>query len=101
LAQLLVLYDQPSDPETFEQYYFNTHLPIFAKAPGIKSVTISRAPITTLAGSSNIYLLAEVMFDSMSDLQTALHSEAGQAAVADLQNFAAAGVTILAFETRS
>ena len=41
------------------------------------------------------------MFEAMSDLQAALHSEAGQAAVADLPNFAAAGVTILAFETRS
>ena len=40
MAQLLVLYDRPSDPEAFEQYHFNTHLPIFAKAPGIKSVTI-------------------------------------------------------------
>jgi len=37
----------------------------------------------------------------MAALQTALASEAGQAAVADLPNFAGAGVTILAFEPRS
>ena len=37
----------------------------------------------------------------MAALPTALASEAGQAAVADLPNFAGAGVTILAFEPRS
>jgi uncharacterized protein (TIGR02118 family) len=60
----------------------------------------SRSPITKIAGQSKVYLIAEVTFASMSAVQTALASEAGQAAVADLPNFAVAGVTILAFEPR-
>lgn len=100
LAQLLIMYKRPQDPEAFERYYFGTHVPMFAKAPGIQSVVFSRSPITTLVGQSDVYLIAEVTFGSMAALQTALASEAGQAAVADLPNFAGAGVTILAFEPR-
>ena len=101
MAQLLIMYNRPQDPEAFERYYFDTHVPIFAKAPGIQSVIFSRSPITTVAGHSDVYLIAEVTFASMSAIQTALESEAGRAAVADLPNFAGAGVTILAFEPRS
>ena len=102
MAQLLIMYNRPQDPDAFERYYFGTHVPIFAKAPGIQSVVFSRSPITTVvAGHSDVYLIAEVAFASMGALQTALASEAGQAAVADLPNFASAGVTILAFEPRS
>jgi uncharacterized protein (TIGR02118 family) len=101
MAQLLIIYNQPDDPAAFNDYYFGTHVPIFAQAPGIRSVTFSQGPITTLAGTSNMYLVAEVTFDSMEALQTALGSEPGQAAIADLPNFAGAGVTIVAFDTRA
>ena len=37
MAQLLIMYNRPQDPEAFERYYFDTHVPIFAKAPGIQS----------------------------------------------------------------
>lgn len=100
MAQLLIMYNRPPDSEAFERYYFDTHVPIFAKAPGIESVMFSRSPITTITGQSDVYLIAEVTFASMETLQTALASEAGRAAVADLPNFAGAGVTILAFESR-
>jgi uncharacterized protein (TIGR02118 family) len=98
-AQLLVMYNQPADPQAFESYYYGTHVPIFAKTPGVRGVVFSRSPVTALAGSPNIFLLAEVTFDSMADLEAGLASEAAQAAMADLPNFAAAGVTIVAFET--
>jgi len=100
MTQLLIMYNQPTDPAAFDAYYFGTHVPIFAQAPGIRAVTFSQGPIATITGTSDIYLVAEVTFDSMDDLQTALASEPGQAAVADFPNFAGAGVTIVAFDIR-
>jgi uncharacterized protein (TIGR02118 family) len=47
------------------------------------------------------YLIAELTFDSMADLQSGMASAEGQATAADLANFAGAGVTILAFETKN
>jgi uncharacterized protein (TIGR02118 family) len=101
MAQLLIIYNQPDDPAAFDNYYYGTHVPIFAETPGIRSVTFSQGPISTLAGASNTYLIAEVTFDSMESLQAGLASEPAQAAVADLPNFAGAGVTIIAFDTRA
>jgi len=99
-ARLLAMYNQPADPSTFESYYYETHVPIFAKTPGVRGVVFSRGPIRALAGRADVYLVAEVTFDTMADLEFALASEAAQAALADLPNFAGAGVTILAFEVK-
>src|SRR5215216_6595908 len=101
MAQLLIMYNQPVDPAAFDAYYFENHVPIFAQTPGIRSITYNKGPINVLAGTSNVYLIAEVTFDSMSDLQAGLASGPSQAAAADLPNFATGGVTILAFDTRS
>lgn len=101
MAQLLIMYDRPADPQAFETYYFGTHVPIFAKTPGVRSVVFSRAPVSSIVGGTNIYLVAEVTFDSMADLQAGLASGPAQAAVADLPNFASAGVTIVAFDTKT
>jgi len=46
-------------------------------------------------------LIAELSFDSMADLQSALSSAEGQAAAGDLSNFAQAGVALMVFETKS
>ena len=101
MTQLLIMYNQPIDPAAFDAYYFETHVPIFAQSPGIRSVTFNQGPITSIAGANNVYLVAQVTFDSMDDLNTALASAPAQAAVADLPNFAGAGVTILTFDTRA
>ena len=47
------------------------------------------------------YLIAELEFDSMADLQSAMSSAEGQSTAADLGNFAQSGVTVVAFDTRS
>jgi uncharacterized protein (TIGR02118 family) len=101
VAQLLIMYNQPADPAAFDAYYTKTHVPIFAQTPGIRSITYNKGPVNLIAGASQVYLVAEVTFDSMSDLQAGLASQPAQAAAADLANFATAGVTILAFDTQT
>ena len=44
MAQLLIMYKQPADPAAFEEYYFSTHMPIFADTPGIRATTFSKGP---------------------------------------------------------
>jgi uncharacterized protein (TIGR02118 family) len=98
MVQLLIMYNQPADAAAFDEYYFKTHVPIFAETPGIRTVTFSKGPITKITGDSDIYLVAEVTFDSMDALQAGLASKPAQDAIADLPNFAGAGVNIVAFE---
>ena len=46
-------------------------------------------------------MIAELSFDSIADLQSALSSTEGQTAAGDLSNFAQAGVTLMVIETKS
>jgi len=98
-AHILVLYSQPPDPAAFTKYYFETHVPIARTIPKLRAMTFSSGPVTALAGSAP-FLIAQLEFDTMVDLQSALASPAGAATAADVGNFAI-NPTILICETRA
>jgi uncharacterized protein (TIGR02118 family) len=100
MTRLLVLYHQPADPAAFDRYYAETHAPLAKKIPGLRSYIVNSGTPKLVVGGALPYLIAELEFDSMAGLQYALNSPEGQATAADLANFAQAGVTILAFDTR-
>ena len=101
MAQLLVLYNQPADPAAFDRYYYETHVPIAKKIPGVRSYTVNSGNPMMVVGTFPAHLIAELEFDSMADLQAAMASPEGQAAAADVGNFAQAGVTLLVFDTKT
>ena len=98
MAAAIVLYNMPTDPQVFDDYYTSTHVPIAKKIPGLRRYRVSKGPVVTPAGPAPYHLVASLSFDSMADLQVALGSPEGQAVVADLPNFASAGATVLLFE---
>ena len=100
MAQVLVLYNTPVDPAAFDRYYRQTHIPLAQKIPGLRSYSISHGPVQALAGNAP-YLVAILTFDSMADLGAALASPEGQAAAADLPNFASGGATLLTYESQA
>jgi len=99
MAQVLVLYNTPADPAAFDRYYHQTHIPIAKKIPGLRSYVISNGPVRALAGTAP-HLIAILQFDSMPDVNAALASPEGQAAAADLLNFASGGASLLIFDTK-
>jgi uncharacterized protein (TIGR02118 family) len=101
MARLLVLYNQPADPAAFDRYYFDKHVPIAKKIPGLRTYTVSAGNPTMVAGNTSPHMIAELDFDTMEALQSAMASPEGQAAAADLPNFAPSGVTLLVFEMRT
>jgi uncharacterized protein (TIGR02118 family) len=101
MARILVLYNQPADPAAFDRYYSEIHIPLARKIPGLRSYVVSSGGVGLIAGGQPTHLVAELEFDSMADLQAAMASSEGQATAADVANFAEAGVTILAFDTKS
>lgn len=100
MAQVLVLYNAPADPAAFDRYYHQTHIPIAQKIPGLRSYVISNGPVQALAGSAP-HLVAILNFDSMADLSAALASPEGQAAAADVSNFASGGATLLIYDSKA
>ena|SRR5947209_8136100 len=99
MAHVLVLYNTPADPAAFDRYYKETHIPLANNIPGLRSYSVSSGPVQALAGTAP-YLVVILGFDSMADLRTALASPEGQAAAADLKNFATGGATLLAYDTK-
>ena len=98
-AQIIVAYRTPADPRAFDKYYFETHVPIAWKIPGVCKYHVSRGPIATPAGPSPYHLIATLTFDSVADIQKAFASPEGQAAAADVQKFATGGVEMNFFES--
>ena len=95
MAKIIAMYKTPVDAAAFDKYYFGTHVKIAKAVPGLKGYEITRGAVATPAGPSSYYLVAILTFDSMATIQAALASPQGQATVADLANFASAGVDIL------
>ncbi len=100
MAQVLVLYNAPADPAAFDRYYHQPHIPIAKKIPGLRSYVISNGPVQALAGTAP-HLVAILQFNSMADVNAALASPEGQAAAADLPNFASGGASLLIYDDKA
>lgn len=101
-AKLVVFYKTPKDQTAFESYYFGTHVGKASKLPGLRSYVVNKSPIYTPDGkpSGTYSFFAELGFDSVDAIKAALGSPQGATTVADLANFAQAGVDITMFEVK-
>jgi uncharacterized protein (TIGR02118 family) len=89
MARMLVVYRTPSDPEAFDRHYFEIHVPLAKKLPGLRRYDVSRGPIVTPNGQDAAYLIATLSFDGdIAAIHHAFASEAGQECAADRRRFA-------------
>jgi uncharacterized protein (TIGR02118 family) len=93
MVRLLVLYGQPKDPAEFDKYYRDVHLPIARRMKGLKKWTIGKVTGTPDGQPSPYYYLADLYMESREDFERLLASPEGQAAVADVPNYASGGAT--------
>ena len=92
MVKLVALYGVPTDPAAFEAYYRETHMPIALSIPGLIRGETARMLSTAEGEAAPFYRVAELGFADMADLQAGAASAEGQATLADLANFAGAGV---------
>jgi uncharacterized protein (TIGR02118 family) len=64
MARLVVLYKTPKDVGAFDAYYFNTHIPIAKKIPGLRTYEVSNGPVVTPTGPSGVHLVATLRFEN-------------------------------------
>jgi uncharacterized protein (TIGR02118 family) len=99
MAKLVILYGHPTDPDAFEDYYFHRHLPFAGQhMPNVIGAETAQVIAHTDGAQAPYYRLAEMTYKSVQTLQASLSSEQGQEVLADLQNFATGGVTMLISE---
>jgi uncharacterized protein (TIGR02118 family) len=100
MARLVVMYKTPKDPAAFDKYYFETHIRIAKKLPGLEKYEVSQGPVATPAGPSGLHLIATLHFEDVAAIQRAFASAEGRAAAADVQTFATGGVDMFLFDSR-
>jgi uncharacterized protein (TIGR02118 family) len=97
---MVVIYRTPKDVEAFNRHYFDIHVPMAKKIPGLRRYEISQGPVATPGKPSDIHLIGTLHFDDMAAIETAFASPEGQAAGADRRRFAPddSGVQMFLFE---
>ena len=100
MAELVVMYKTPKDTAAFDKHYFEKHIPLAKKIPGLRKYTVSQGPVATPAGPSGFHLIATLTFDNLAAIQAGVASAEGQAAAADVRTFATGGADMILFDTR-
>jgi uncharacterized protein (TIGR02118 family) len=99
--QLIALYNQPEDVEAFDEHYDEVHAPLAAKFPGVQRMTINRPGPDQDGNKPAYHLIAVLDWADEAAFQAAAGTPEMEAGLADLPNFAGAGVTILTGPARA
>ncbi len=99
MARLVVLYPNPTDPETFERRYREEHGPMVTEhMPGLRQFSAGRV-VDPPVGPGRYSHVAELTFDSVDALHSALDSEDGKKIVAHALEISTGGpMTVLVVE---
>lgn len=99
MVKLVALYKTPSDTAEFEKHYFETHMPLVQKMPGL-----IKSEVTKLSGlggqDSKFYMMAEMYFESSDKMNEAMASPEGKASAKDLMSFAKDYVVMMIGEVK-
>lgn len=86
MYRLTIQYSVPTDPEAFDRYYLDKHLPLVTPMAGLRSLTVTRP--RPLSGDQTVHLVCELDFDDAEAMRAGLASPEMQAAAADGANLA-------------
>jgi uncharacterized protein (TIGR02118 family) len=83
MIKYVALYRKPADAETFDRRYFDEHLPLIAKTPGLvrtEVAKVARVFVPGFLGDAEPYLIAELYFESKDAMKAAFGSPEWKAA---------------------
>jgi uncharacterized protein (TIGR02118 family) len=99
---MLALYRRPDGGAealaAFEQAYSETHLPLVAATPGLRSIRCDRVT-RALGGTTDLCLVTAMGFDDRAALDAGLTSDAMRAAGRNLREIAPGLATLLVLES--
>lgn len=98
MIKMTILYYRPDDPQAFEKYYMDKHLPLARQIPGLRKIEVG--PVLKGPKDPDYFWSAECYFDTLEDLKAGFGSPAGAAAGQDAASFAPKGNISLISEVR-
>ncbi len=93
MYRLTVLYGHPTDPDAFDSYYRDVHIPIARRMRGLTDWTLSWCSRTD---NSPYHLIADLYTEDEASMNRILESPEGRAASADVEKFATGGAVFVA-----
>ncbi|WP_281632851.1 EthD family reductase [Flavobacterium luteolum] len=83
MAKMTVIYKTPKDTAFFEKHYYEVHIPLAKKLPGIIKYEVSNGSVLSLTGHSDVYLVANLYFESIEVMMESFKSDIGQQCAVD------------------
>ncbi|MBB6302226.1 uncharacterized protein (TIGR02118 family) [Rhizobium leucaenae] len=102
MAPMVVIYPTPKNVEEFDRHYFEIHVPLAKKIPGLRKYEVNNGPIAMPLGISPVHRIGTLYFDDLAAIERAFASPEGQVAGADRRLFAPddSGVQMFLFDIR-
>jgi uncharacterized protein (TIGR02118 family) len=99
---MVVIYPTPKNVEAFDRHYFEIHVPLAKKIPGLRKYEVNDGPIATPVGTSPVHRSGMLYFDDLAAIEKAFASPEGRAAGADRRLLAPddSGVQMFLFDNR-
>jgi uncharacterized protein (TIGR02118 family) len=95
MVKLIALYKHPEDKAAFDEHYFNTHMPITSKIPGLRKSVVTKVVGSPMGGEGKYYLMCEMYYDSHEALKEAMKTDEAKASGKDVMKFAGELVTLM------
>jgi uncharacterized protein (TIGR02118 family) len=83
MARMIAIYRTPKDSEAFDKHYYEVHIPLAKKLPGLIKYDVAKSPIISTTGHTDTYCIGTLHFDSLDAIKTAFACPEGQACAAD------------------
>ena len=87
MVKLVAMFTKPEDPEAFDRAYFDVHLPLNAKTPGLRRTEVTRVTGAP-RGDRPYYLVTEMYYDDEAAMRAAFASPEAAEAAKQLMSFA-------------
>jgi len=81
-GRMVVIYQTPADPAAFEDHYFNVHVPLAMRLPGLRRYEVNASRVIGIAGNAP-YRAAVLYFDDLAAMRTAFDTPVGRECAAD------------------
>jgi uncharacterized protein (TIGR02118 family) len=88
MVKVIAMFKQPEDKQKFDDHYFNTHVPLTKKIPGLRKMEGTKINGTATGGESKYYLLTEMYYDDYQSMKAAFKTEEAKASGKDAMSFA-------------
>ena len=95
MYRLTLLYGQPEDQASFEEYYHGVHVPLALQIPGLQKFTYGQVSPDE---DDSVYAIAALDWDDEASFAAGMSSPEGERAREDVPRFASGGVTMLQTE---